>query len=190
MCTACVGRIIEIQHEAPSGEADRPWIPCRSPDSPRWDRIDSDIIELFETSLRKVFEMHPVPMNVSMVRVRHLHSSLRIQHAGSRSPSWSCQDGGNSDAACVWPLQNAKIVRLGWLHRCKTVCLEVNCLCACQVQTTVPLTGKCAYMQVNDAMLKEDRRWLSDRQRLNATFSMFIKRMESLVRHCSKWLMP
>ena len=33
-------------------------------------------------------------------------------------------------------------------------------------------------------MLKEDRRWLSDRQRLNATFSMFIKRMESLVRHC------
>ncbi len=41
-------------------------------------------------------------------------------------------------------------------------------------------------MQVNDAMLKEDRRWLSDRQRLNATFSMFIKRMESLVRHCRK----
>ena len=40
-------------------------------------------------------------------------------------------------------------------------------------------------MQVNDAMLKEDRRWLSDRQRLNATFSMFIKRMESLVRRCS-----
>ena len=51
---------------------------CRSPDRPRWDRIDSDIIALFETSLRKVFEMHPVPMNVSMVRssptsyVRHL----------------------------------------------------------------------------------------------------------------------
>ena len=36
-------------------------------------------------------------------------------------------------------------------------------------------------MQVNDAMLKEDRRWLSDRQRLNATFSQFIKRMEALV---------
>ena len=41
---------------------------CRSPERPRWDRIDSDIISLFETSLRKVFEMHPVPMNVSMVR--------------------------------------------------------------------------------------------------------------------------
>jgi hypothetical protein len=37
------------------------------------------------------------------------------------------------------------------------------------------------WVQVNDAMLKEDRRWMSDRQRLNATFSMFIKRMESLV---------
>ena len=41
---------------------------CRSPERPRWDRIDSDIISLFEISLRKVFEMHPVPMNVSMVR--------------------------------------------------------------------------------------------------------------------------
>ena len=30
-------------------------------------------------------------------------------------------------------------------------------------------------------MLKEDRRWMSDRQRLNATFSLFIKRMEALV---------
>lgn len=39
----------------------------------------------------------------------------------------------------------------------------------------------CPGMQVNDAMLKEDRRWLSDRQRLNATFSQFIKRMEALV---------
>lgn len=37
------------------------------------------------------------------------------------------------------------------------------------------------WAQVNDAMLKEDRRWMSDRQRLNATFSLFIKRMEALV---------
>ena len=62
----------------------------------------------------------------------------------------------------------------------------VRQICLAAVVTELPCTwtgvNSCLGTQVNDAMLKEDRRWLSDRQRLNATFSMFIKRMESLVR--------
>ena len=118
---------------------DSPLSGCRSPDRPRWDRIDVDIILLFETSLRKVVEMHPVPMNVSMVR----------------------QSPGPQDFRTA----------LVFGRTCPQV----------RFHAVQPPDLWSPGMQVNDAMLKEDRRWLSDRQRLNATFSQFIKRMEALV---------
>ena len=129
---AVVEALCELMHS--------PLPACRSPERPRWDRIDADIIALFETSLRKVVEMHPVPMNVSMVR----------------------QPPGPLDS----------YLSVAFSCTCFQICLAVP------VQPPDMLSPG---MQVNDAMLKEDRRWLSDRQRLNATFSQFIKRMEALV---------